>query len=57
MVPDIELNAIEINPKAKAKLEEFIPNKNIYLGSILDFTPTKKYDLVLIKGCTNTSKS
>ena len=50
LVPDIELNAIEINPKAKAKLEEFMPNKNIFFGSILDFTPTKKYDLVLIKG-------
>ena len=31
LVPDIELNAIEINPKAKAKLEEFMPNKNIFL--------------------------
>ena len=50
LVPDIELNAIEINPKAKKKLEKFIPNENIFEGSILDFEPSRKYDLVLIKG-------
>jgi pseudaminic acid biosynthesis-associated methylase len=47
--PEAELSAIEINEKAVGILKE---NKKITVHhtSILDFTPQKKYDLVLIKG-------
>ena len=50
LIPDIELNAIEINSLARLRLEEFIPKKNIHGNSILEFEPNRKYDLVLIKG-------
>ena len=50
LVPDIKLDAIEINPIAKSRLEEIVPNKNIFEGSILEYEPKKKFDLVLIKG-------
>ena len=50
LVPDIKLDAIEINPIAKSRLEEIVPNKNIFEGSIIDYKPKKRFDLVLIKG-------
>ena len=50
LLPDIELNAIEINRTAREKLKEIIPEENIFNGSILEFEPLKKFDLVLIKG-------
>ena len=50
LLPDIELNAIEINPLASEKLKEIIPEGNIFKESILEFEPIKKFDLVLIKG-------
>ena len=50
LLPSIELNAIEINPSAREKLKEFIPTENIFEGSILEFEPLRKFDLVLIKG-------
>ena len=50
LLPDIELNAIEINSIAREKLREIIPEEKIFKGSILEFEPIKKFDLVLIKG-------
>jgi spore coat polysaccharide biosynthesis protein SpsF len=49
LLPDIEISAIEINPLAVEKLRE-IGEIEIYHQSILDFTPQRVWDLVLIKG-------
>lgn len=42
--------AIEINPVAVAELETVIPADNVFKTSILNFTPDRTFDLVLIKG-------
>ena len=50
LFPNVELEAIEINENAVKKLENIISRKNIFHESIIDFKPTKKHDLVLVKG-------
>ena len=50
LYPDIELNAIEINKKAVEDLTSILNSKNIFLGSIFDYDPVRKFDLVIIKG-------
>ena len=50
LYPDIELNAIEINKKAVEDLTSILNRKNIFLGSIFDYDPVRKFDLVIIKG-------
>jgi spore coat polysaccharide biosynthesis protein SpsF len=50
LFPKLDLYAIEINEQASNKLEEIIPNNNIYKQSIIDFLPKQQWDLVLIKG-------
>jgi pseudaminic acid biosynthesis-associated methylase len=50
LYPDIELNAVEINPDAAAKLRELVDQGNVYEGSIFDYPGTAKVDLALIKG-------
>lgn len=50
LYPAIEPHAIEINAAAAGVLEQFVPKEHIHLGSILEFEPTRLYDLVLIKG-------
>jgi pseudaminic acid biosynthesis-associated methylase len=50
LFPSIKLNAIEINKKAATELGEVIGDKNIFNGSILEYEPEKKFDIVLIKG-------
>ena len=47
--PDISLSAIEINQNAIKQLEK-IGLVEIFPQSILDFSPPKSWDLVLIKG-------
>jgi spore coat polysaccharide biosynthesis protein SpsF len=42
--------ALEINLSAVAELARVIPTENVYHTSILDFTPARTWDLVLIKG-------
>jgi spore coat polysaccharide biosynthesis protein SpsF len=48
--PSILSHAIEINSEACKQLGTVIPTEHIYNHSILDFTPSRKWDLVLIKG-------
>jgi len=50
LLPEASQHAIEINPKAAARLGEVIPPPHIFQTSILDFTPTRTWDLVLIAG-------
>lgn len=50
LYPKMELHAIEINPQATIELGTVIPPGNIYQASILEFTPERTWDLVLIKG-------
>lgn len=49
LLPDVELSAIEINPKAVEHLKTF-EKINIHHDSILNFEADKQKDLVLIKG-------
>ena len=48
--PNINASAIEINATAAAQLRDVIAPGNVHNTSILDFEPTQKYDLTLIKG-------
>jgi pseudaminic acid biosynthesis-associated methylase len=48
--PNLDMHAIEINPLAAKRLTEIVSEQNINNISILDFEPTRKWDLVLIKG-------
>ena len=50
LFPHMELHANEINIDAAKKLESVVPKSNIFCQSLLDFTPSKTFDLVLIKG-------
>jgi pseudaminic acid biosynthesis-associated methylase len=42
--------AIEINADASAELAKFLPSGHVTQGSVLDYQPPRKFDLVLIKG-------
>jgi pseudaminic acid biosynthesis-associated methylase len=48
--PRIQASAIEINAAAAAQLQEVIAPDNVHNTSIIDFEPTRTYDLALIKG-------
>ena len=50
LLPEVDKSAIEINPKAISQLKEVVSSDNIFEGSILDYQPIEKFDLVLIKG-------
>ena len=50
LYPEQSHYAIEINPFAVANLRAIVSDDDIFEGSILDFTPKKTFDLVLIKG-------
>jgi len=50
LYPDQEQHAIEINAAAARELGELLPAERIHHRSILDFEPTRCFDLVLIKG-------
>lgn len=50
LYPGIDASAIEINAEAAERLAQVIPAGNITHGSILDFAPTRTWDLALIKG-------
>ncbi len=47
LCPKAKLTAVEINKTAAEYLRTIVPD--VYEGSILDFVPTHRYDLVLIK--------
>jgi pseudaminic acid biosynthesis-associated methylase len=48
--PQQEQFGIEINAEAARQLAEVIPPQNVTQQSILDYIPTRTFDLVLIKG-------
>jgi spore coat polysaccharide biosynthesis protein SpsF len=50
LYPGIDAHAVEINAEACKHLKKVIPPPNVYNQSILDFSPERTYDLVLIKG-------
>ncbi len=50
LYPEIDSHALEINSTAVSQLEEVIPASNISNISILDFSPSRTWDLTLIKG-------
>lgn len=50
LFPKIELYGIEINSKASTELANFIGDKNVLNGSIINFKVENKFDLSLIKG-------
>lgn len=49
LLPDVDLSAIEINHHAVAELQAQ-ENITVYPQSILDFSPERTWDMVLIKG-------
>ena len=50
LYPGIDAHGVEINSEAAKQLEGAIPSSCVYNESILDFEPSRKWDLVLIKG-------
>lgn len=48
--PSQEQYGIEINVDAARELSKVVPPGHVYRGSILDFSPQRTWDLVLIKG-------
>jgi pseudaminic acid biosynthesis-associated methylase len=50
LFPDIAMSAIEINQKAASQLADVVGVDKVYNGSILDYQPTEKNDICLIKG-------
>ena len=50
LYPLIQLNGIEINNQASKELEKFIGDKNVFKGSIYDYSDNFQADLSLIKG-------
>jgi pseudaminic acid biosynthesis-associated methylase len=50
LYPNMDLHGIEINVDAAEQLAQVIPLLNVNQCSILDFTPSQTWDLVLIKG-------
>jgi spore coat polysaccharide biosynthesis protein SpsF len=48
--PGIDAHAIEINAEAAQQLGTVIPPAHVYNSSILDFVPSRQWDLTLIKG-------
>jgi spore coat polysaccharide biosynthesis protein SpsF len=49
LYPNLDAYGIEINEDASLKLEDLIPKSNIFNSSILEFHPSRQWDLVLIK--------
>jgi len=50
LFPQIDAHGIEINPTAAQELRQAIPAENVYPASILDFQPSRTWDLTVIKG-------
>jgi pseudaminic acid biosynthesis-associated methylase len=50
LFPQQEQHAIEINAAAARELGTFVPAERVFHGSILDYQPSRTFDLVLIKG-------
>lgn len=50
LLPQAQLSAIEINPKAAASLRSADSHITVHEQSVLDFQPKQQYDFVLTKG-------
>ena len=50
LYPEQDQYGIEINTEACEALRNVVPLENVYQTSILDFEPSKKFDLCFIKG-------
>lgn len=50
LAPECRLSAIEINASAVAQLAGYLPQAEIHHTSLLDFVPTRTYDVALTKG-------
>jgi spore coat polysaccharide biosynthesis protein SpsF len=50
LYPRQEQHAVEINAQAAAELRKFLPDERVHQASLLEFTPSRTLDLVLIKG-------
>tara|TARA_B100001248_G_C27345250_1_gene438394 strand:+ start:211 stop:834 length:624 start_codon:yes stop_codon:yes gene_type:complete len=50
LYPEQDQFGIEINTEAANQLKSIIPEQNVTVGSIFDFSPNQTWDLVLIKG-------
>jgi spore coat polysaccharide biosynthesis protein SpsF len=50
LCPTQEQHAIEINAAAVRELQAVVPIERIFHGSILDYSPSRSFDLALIKG-------
>jgi pseudaminic acid biosynthesis-associated methylase len=50
LYPSQQQAAIEINGDAADELKKIVPGEGVFNGSILDFQPQQRFDLVLIKG-------
>ncbi|WP_130537798.1 pseudaminic acid biosynthesis-associated methylase [Thiomicrorhabdus indica] len=50
LMPNVSLNAIEINPKAAEQLRKSSFIENVFEGSILEYPVNQKFDLVFTKG-------
>lgn len=50
LFPSMDLNAVEINVTAAKELSKFIGEDHVINESILEFQPSRKYDVSLIKG-------
>ncbi len=50
LYPGIDLSAVEINADAVSELSKLIKLEDIFRGSILDFTPSRQFDLTIVKG-------
>lgn len=50
LYPNLDAHAIEINADAAQELAQVIPAKQVHNQSVLDFSPSQKWDLTLIKG-------
>lgn len=50
LYPEQEQFAVEINAEAVEVLRAWLPSANVFHGSILDFEPSRAFELVLVKG-------
>ena len=50
LYPGMDAHAVEINAEAATLLGTVIPSANVRHTSILDFSPSRQWDLTLIKG-------
>lgn len=50
LLPEAGLSAVEINEKAASELKKNVPDIDLYHGSILEFQPSRTWDLVFTKG-------